>query len=234
MNAHFRPPVNSEGRWVGVGTGARPSRKVRPVGLGRGRPDRRPARRPRASVKTSHRGTLCFFDVPNLPFLHTLRAHIEYVFVKKCSRPNVGSQRGTFCIGKRHKRPPAGPGAGDDRISSSTWDGTYTSSPVGCTAVLTVLPGLVDLVVAAAGRPSIGGSDVTSPAVYGPARDPEADRHRHRPSERGGGPDRSRGTQGGLTNRSRILGRGGPDMTLFIHQPRTADCRRRPHCEVLT
>lgn len=111
---------------------------------------------------------LCaFFDVPNLPFLHTLRARFGLIFVGKCSGPNVGSQRGTFCMGKKHKRPLAGPGAGEDQSTGSAWEGTWTSSPTSRPAVLTVPTGPVHLVVAH-GRPVQNGPIGSGPPIYGP------------------------------------------------------------------
>jgi hypothetical protein len=113
---------------------------LRPVGL-EGGPEPQPDR-PQVSPKSywrdhpepkSHQraiGPKLGFRPPfGGPFLHTLRAQIEVIFVRKCSCPNLSSQRGTFCMGPDHKKPLFGPGLYGPEISSSAWKGTWSLSP---------------------------------------------------------------------------------------------------------
>jgi len=122
--------------------------------------------------------------------LHTLRARIEVVFVRECSCPNLSSQRGAFCMGPEHKKPLFGPGLYGPEISSSAWEGSWSSPP--SPSLPTGRPWWSwagPTLVVASGRPTdrAPGSARSSPSGLGVVRD-------HLNRRRGG-----------------IEGRGGPD-----------------------
>ena len=98
------------------GTAANARGASRPKPGGRGRPSQRPVGRVGeggrgggARVSRANRPGTPRPPPRVVPLLHTLRAPFEIDFVKKCSLPNLSSQRAFFCMAKGHKKPPSGP-----------------------------------------------------------------------------------------------------------------------------
>ena len=197
---------------MGVGTGAKPSRELRPVGLGRGRPDRRPAHRPRASVKTSHR-VLCAFSTSQICPSYILYGLRSDRFSSKNVRVQMLSPNGELFVWvKSIKDHFPGPvrvatkaqvlrGRGLVHIVADP--SGHPSSPAWS--------GPVHLVVAL-GRPVQSGAVLGGPGSGGPDGPLWVVRDRE------GGPEGSEDRGDGVTNWSRS---GGPPTgrDIFIHRP---------------
>jgi hypothetical protein len=124
--ADQRPRVCLTGGAAATGHGAPQGATESSPGVVTDRPwicrpvDRGRRKRPRSATTFYHR-----LDRPPFrgPFLHTLRARIGSSFVKKCSGPNLSSQRAFFCMGNEHKKPVGAPAGVDGQSHLLRGDG---------------------------------------------------------------------------------------------------------------